>query len=169
MTGTTYKLAELNLDLYESSLAEKDGIEFGLCRTARGKKLAALRKSEKMVLPCFEGEFSESAVGDLMICPLNPINTQELRSQLDWLIPRPLGSATSAGLGDRIGLATPGHVRAVKAAKNIRPIFAQQSIREMAGCIPGGVAGRCGRGCRSSENSGGYRLLPSIRIYLLHD
>ncbi len=132
MTGTTYKLAELNLDLYESSLAEKDGIEFGLCRTARGKKLAALRKSEKMVLPGFEGEFSESAVGDLMICPLNPINTQELRSRLDWLIPRPLGSATSAGLGDRIGLATPGHVRAVKAAKNIRPIFAQQSIREMA-------------------------------------
>ena len=40
---------------------------------------------------------------------------------------------TSAGLGDRIGLATPGHVRAMqKTDGKIAPIFAQQSIREMA-------------------------------------
>jgi hypothetical protein len=38
---------------------------------------------------------------------------------------------TSAGLGDRLGLATPGHVRAIRAAGGIAPIFAQQSIREM--------------------------------------
>jgi hypothetical protein len=35
-------------------------------------------------------------------------------------------------MGDRLGLATPGHVRAVRAAGGaIAPIFAQQSIREM--------------------------------------
>jgi len=44
----------------------------------------------------------------------------------------PLGLAPSFGFGDRIGLATPGHVRAMqKAAHGIEPIFPQQSIREM--------------------------------------
>ena len=39
---------------------------------------------------------------------------------------------TSAGFGDRLGLATPGHVRALRAAGGtITPVFAQQSIREM--------------------------------------
>jgi hypothetical protein len=38
----------------------------------------------------------------------------------------------SFGFGDRIGLATPGHVAAMKAAgSGIAPIFPQQSIREM--------------------------------------
>jgi hypothetical protein len=40
--------------------------------------------------------------------------------------------APSFGFGDRIGLATPGHVAAMKAAGgDIAPIFPQQSIREM--------------------------------------
>ena len=80
MTGSGYKLSDLNLDLFESSLTEKDGIEFGLCRTTQGKKLVALRKSENTILPGFEGEFSESAVGDLLVCPLDPTNARELRS-----------------------------------------------------------------------------------------
>jgi hypothetical protein len=44
----------------------------------------------------------------------------------------PLGLAPSFGFGDRIGLATPGHVEAMKrAGSGIEPIFPQQSIREM--------------------------------------
>jgi hypothetical protein len=43
-----------------------------------------------------------------------------------------LGLQPSFGFGDRIGLATPGHVEAMKlAGRGIAPIFAQQSIREM--------------------------------------
>ncbi|MCO8122465.1 tagaturonate epimerase family protein [Stieleria sp. TO1_6] len=43
-----------------------------------------------------------------------------------------LGLAPSFGFGDRIGLATPGHVEAMKRSGNgIQPIFPQQSIREM--------------------------------------
>jgi hypothetical protein len=43
-----------------------------------------------------------------------------------------LGLQASFGFGDRIGLATPGHVEAMRrAGKGIAPIFAQQSIREM--------------------------------------
>ena len=44
-----------------------------------------------------------------------------------------LGVAASFGFGDRIGLATPGHIEAMKlAGAGILPIFPQQSIREMA-------------------------------------
>jgi hypothetical protein len=44
--------------------------------------------------------------------------------------PCPLGLKKSFGFGDRTGLATPGHVAAVRKF-NFAPIFAQQSIREM--------------------------------------
>lgn len=43
-----------------------------------------------------------------------------------------LGMAPSFGFGDRIGLATPGHVAAMqRSGGSIEPIFPQQSIREM--------------------------------------
>src|SRR5438874_11658147 len=43
-----------------------------------------------------------------------------------------LGLQPSFGFGDRIGLATPGHIEAMRrAGSGIAPIFAQQSIREM--------------------------------------
>ena len=46
--------------------------------------------------------------------------------------PTTLGLAASFGFGDRTGLATPGHIAALRqAGKSIKPIFAQQSIREM--------------------------------------
>jgi hypothetical protein len=63
---------------------------------------------------------------------MNAANLDALRDLLPWLRPRPLGPSTSAGFGDRLGLATPGHVRALRAAGGeLAPIFAQQSIREM--------------------------------------
>jgi hypothetical protein len=48
------------------------------------------------------------------------------------MTPVPLGLTPSVGFGDRTGLATPGHVAALReAGGEIRGIFAQQSIREM--------------------------------------
>ena len=44
--------------------------------------------------------------------------------------PEVLGLKRSFGFGDRLGLATPGHMDAVKGS-GFAPIFAQQSIREM--------------------------------------
>jgi hypothetical protein len=46
------------------------------------------------------------------------------------LKPSILGLNKSFGFGDRIGLATPGHIEAVKGSSFL-PIFAQQSIREL--------------------------------------
>jgi hypothetical protein len=41
----------------------------------------------------------------------------------------PLGLSPSFGFGDRLGLATPGHIAAVRGTR-FAPIFAQQSVRE---------------------------------------
>lgn len=43
----------------------------------------------------------------------------------------PLDLSPSFGFGDRLGLATPGHIAAVRGTK-FAPIFAQQSVRENA-------------------------------------
>jgi hypothetical protein len=43
----------------------------------------------------------------------------------------PLGLKKSFGYGDRLGLATPGHLKTALKFKDFAPIFAQQSIREM--------------------------------------
>jgi len=45
-------------------------------------------------------------------------------------VPSTLGLRKSFGFGDRLGLATPGHLAAVKKT-DFAPIFAQQSVREM--------------------------------------
>ena len=63
--------------------------------------------------------------------PLNIENAYALAKLFPYLKAKPLGvEGPSFGFGDRLGLATPGHVRALSNQK-IRPIFAQQSIREM--------------------------------------
>jgi hypothetical protein len=58
-----------------------------------------------------------------------PASAAWLRRALPHLNARPLGLKRSAGFGDRLGLATPGHVRAVRKT-SMAPIFAQQSVRE---------------------------------------
>jgi hypothetical protein len=83
----------------------------------------------------FEGARHESATGGdggPLLCPLTPGNAAALRGRLCWLRPVPLGLRTSAGFGDRLGLATPGHVWAARKFSGIASIFAQQSVRENA-------------------------------------
>lgn len=45
-------------------------------------------------------------------------------------LPEPLGLRPSFGFGDRLGLATPGHIAACRMGR-LLPIFAQQSVREL--------------------------------------
>lgn len=80
----------------------------------------------------FEGEAAEAAGGTVLEGPLSGPNAAALRRHVPSLRPVPLGLATSAGVGDRLGLATPGHAAAFRRfGKGIVPVFAQQSIREM--------------------------------------
>jgi len=66
------------------------------------------------------------AVGDA-----DHANAVALRARLPFLAPQLVGVRKSVGLGDRMGLATPGHTRALRRMGGMFPILAQQSIREM--------------------------------------
>lgn len=72
-----------------------------------------------------------SAAFGITRCPTSSANAAALRTALPWLVARPLGLKKSAGTGDRLGLATPGHLRAFKQ-HTLAPIVTQQSIRENA-------------------------------------
>jgi hypothetical protein len=80
------------------------------------------------------GENRGKTEGKLVtVGPLDHDNAVAIRKALPWTAPKCIGLATSAGLGDRLGLATPGHVRAMRQkGQGVTPILAQQSIREMA-------------------------------------
>lgn len=68
--------------------------------------------------------------GDVYFCPADHANAAALRTLLPWTAPVPVGLRKSFGFGDRLGLATGGHIRAVRKT-GLFPVFAQQSIREM--------------------------------------
>ncbi|TEU10286.1 MAG: hypothetical protein E3J21_26830 [Anaerolineales bacterium] len=113
----------IGLRVYPRSVVEADGSTFFLARGSEGKVLGILGDAAG-----FEGEQQ----GEVLLCPLTLANAAALRNQLPWLQPQPLGLKKSAGCGDRLGLATPGHIQAVRHAGNIAPILAQQSMRENA-------------------------------------
>ena len=79
--------------------------------------------------PGFHGEQQGAA----WLCPLDAANAAALRRELPWTSPQPVGLRKSVGCGDRLGLATPGHIRAVRKSDMVG-VFAQQSIREMERC-----------------------------------
>jgi len=129
------RLSALNLDVVPASRVEADGALWALAHAKAGPRLVILAPATaSRVLEGFEGETTGVAEGAVLVGPASTKNAAALRGRLEWLRPRPLGTRTSAGLGDRLGLATPGHVRAVRAVGGvaaIAPIFPQQSIREM--------------------------------------
>jgi len=115
------------LTIYPQSVVDWNDASYILVRSGGEKYLSVLGDATG-----FEGQALGPDPESLRLCPLTPGNAAVLRERLDWLRPAPLGLRTSAGFGDRLGLATPGHVRAARRAGSIAPIFAQQSVRENA-------------------------------------
>lgn len=65
------------------------------------------------------------------VCPLTHENRLVLNRYFDFTVPRAFGTKTATiGLGDRLGLASPGHIQTIKG-RSVKPILAQQSIREL--------------------------------------
>jgi hypothetical protein len=109
--------------VYPRSRVEVGETECWLVRGDEGTRLVVRGEARD-----FEGERR----GGLLVCPLTAENAAVLRERLPWLRPQPLGLKRSVGCGDRLGLATPGHIRAVRRAGDFAPILAQQSMRENA-------------------------------------
>jgi hypothetical protein len=120
---------------YPESQVTYGGATYWLERSVDGvKRLVAIADDESLFRG-FVGR-TESVDGEArLVAEATPENALALRSALPWLKPSRFGLHTSAGFGDRLGLATPGHVRALQAVgASINPVFAQQSTREMGRC-----------------------------------
>lgn len=109
---------------YPASVVEQDGVTYSLVRTNEGKFLCVRGKADGISSPAF-------AKGDTKFFALNAGNAAQLRQQLPWLVPQPLALKMSFGFGDRLGLATPGHIQSLQGTQ-MAPLFAQQSVRENA-------------------------------------
>ena len=140
MTARPDELASAATDLlgeraYPESQVSYSGVTYWLERSSDGgKRLVAVADDESRVRD-FEGAVEQIDDRVRLVAETTPDNALALRSALPWLTPTRFGLQTSAGFGDRLGLATPGHVRALKTVDAaINPVFAQQSIREMGRC-----------------------------------
>ena len=121
------------LRVYPSSVIQQGELTYALAEPKQEQRqLVVLAPPASRLLEQFVGEVSAGGDQMVLIGPLESHNATALRRQLSWLNPITLGLRTSAGFGDRLGIATPGHLRALReAGGHIAPIPAQQSIREM--------------------------------------
>ncbi|MBE2200773.1 MAG: hypothetical protein IAE79_19330 [Anaerolinea sp.] len=117
--------------IYETSVMAHEGTTYALARLADGEKRLVVEGETPALSKAEVAVFHGTSYNGKLICALTPENGAALRARLPWLNPAPLGASTSFGFGDRIGLATPGHIASLVAAGgDIAPIFAQQSVRE---------------------------------------
>jgi hypothetical protein len=125
-----------NLQVYPKSIVAVGEAIFFLGRKDVQKLLGIVFKDRNPIATDFVGEEQaislEAQALTLKLCPTDQANAIALRATLPYTAPQILGLRKSVGCGDRLGLATPGHVRAVRQFSGIAPIFAQQSMRENA-------------------------------------
>ncbi len=96
-----------------------------------GEEVLVAMAAQPADLECLEGEVTTMGASAVLVGPRTARNVAALRGLAPWLQPQPLGLACSFGFGDRLGIATPGHVAALRATgAPVAPIFAQQSARE---------------------------------------
>ena len=85
----------------------------------------------------FEGEEIEAGcekcgIKKWILAPLTHANAEKMRALYPFTAPsRVLDRDKTMGVGDRLGIATDGHLRVFKQYSEITPILSQQSIREL--------------------------------------
>jgi hypothetical protein len=95
------------------------------------RKVLAVDLDETGVAAHFSGE-RRQVEPDVETClgELNHENADAVRELCDGARPQPLGLGDSFGLGDRLGIAGPAHLRALEGS-GFKVVLAQQSIREL--------------------------------------
>ncbi|WP_099362435.1 tagaturonate epimerase family protein [Fredinandcohnia onubensis] len=112
--------------VYEKSVTHHDNVSLVMVRD----------QQQKWILASGEGALFEELNGTVITdngkaCPLTHENRLVLNRCFEYTVPRAFGTKVATmGLGDRLGLASPGHIETVRD-HNVKPILAQQSIREL--------------------------------------
>lgn len=121
---------------YPQSITAAGRVVAFLARRGTEKRLCLLweKGSRPDLVSDFCGERMSAEIEGVKLAGqagyLDHTNAEGLRKHFSFTRPQLIGVQPSFGAGDRLGLATPAHVRAVRGA-GVQPFFAQQSIREM--------------------------------------
>jgi len=123
------KMAE---GMYLTSLQRKDGALFCMGRDEDAhKKFCLMVADSSEAFPNFPGSRAQEGAYTVAVSDLTPELAAFLRQEFPFTAPQSLrGKDATIGTGDRLGLANPAHIRAVRPY-DIFPVLAQQSIREL--------------------------------------
>ncbi|CAG7642855.1 tagaturonate epimerase family protein [Paenibacillus allorhizosphaerae] len=127
IAGTLSNVNGSGVKVYEPSLETSGETKLVMVKDldSHVKYIAAVGKGP--LYDALHGEVQDGA----KLCPLSHENRLVLNRYFEYTVPRAFGTQIATiGLGDRLGIASPGHIRTVRG-RNVRPILAQQSIREL--------------------------------------
>lgn len=114
------------IKIYKRSLHSYEGTHFIMIKYDGIKYILAV--GEDSLFNDLRGELIRKGA---KLCDLSHENRLVLNDYFEFTKPQAFGrKQTTIGLGDRLGVATPGHVMAMNES-DAKPIFAQQSIREL--------------------------------------
>jgi hypothetical protein len=114
-----------DIKVYAQSLQQSGGVTLLMIKDGYTRLLLAAGQGSLL------DELQGTSESGYKVCPLSHENRLVLNKHFPWTGPQAFGTQIATiGLGDRLGIASPGHIQTVRG-KNIRPILAQQSIREL--------------------------------------
>ncbi|MGI9862964.1 tagaturonate epimerase family protein [Moorella naiadis] len=117
--------------MYPHSIQQVGNGHLLLARIGNEKVLLLINAADWSGYDDFAGQESSINGDKVKIAPTSHANACALRRYFPFTAAVPLGNkGFSMGMGDRLGLATPGHIQAI-AGTGVRPVFAQQSVREL--------------------------------------
>jgi hypothetical protein len=115
--------------VYPDSIQKKGDSVFFIARNNGQKVLIVISKKEDEF--AFYGDKEEIEGKAVSVCPLSYENSLIIRQLFVFTNPVPnTRMDISVGFGDRLGIASPGHIRLIEDLP-VFPVLAQQSIREL--------------------------------------
>jgi hypothetical protein len=123
-SGDVGKLAPTRFQIFDGGL-------LAVVRDSGRRRLLVIEIGGSEQIAPFEGqtwEIEENVMG--AVCDLRHRNAELVREICEAARPQPLGLDDSFGLGDRLGIAGPAHLRALRDSR-FKVVLAQQSIREL--------------------------------------
>ncbi len=125
---------DFTVEIYPASIHRCENIDFFIARKDDVKYLFGTTGKSGSLVDRFSGKVVYQKNTDIPVTVMQCLMTHEnavvIRELFGHTRPRLIGLENSFGLGDRIGLANPGHLQAVKNS-GFQPVLAQQSIREL--------------------------------------
>ena len=124
--GRALEIPEEEIDRYPSSRIFVHGVTLQMVRIRQEKMILVTGTGKPLEI--FHGQRLDEGI---LLCPLTHENRLALNHLLPFTLPVAFGRRIATfGVGDRLGLATPGHLSAFAGSK-AKPILAQQSKREL--------------------------------------